>query len=434
MGKKVIKSYTTTFHVSIYYLLRQMVTLFEEAAPSLKGHHKAVTLFSFFTAQTMNLSDLEIKNLILASIIHDLGIFFLKKSDEYAPTIDHLVKAELNAVETAHSNILSGDGIYDHSKIGFEILKNIKRLNKLAPIVLYHHAFPKKKIPKEVGEDIIRLSSILHLSDLAVRSITSGEPILYQAKRIRREILTYKDYFPEDVFEAFMETIKRDDLWLDIVMTEDWESLLSDSIGTIEFLTLDELIAIFRIIAKLIDARSPFTSSHTKHVVATTAFLSKGFGFSKLETRRLIFSAWIHDIGKIAVPLYILHKRGKLSDLEFATMKEHVYRPFSMFYSNPSLRYIVFWASMHHERLDGSGYPWGYTAADLDTPSRIIQVADVYAALREVRPYRKALTHQESVRILEKEAKAGKLDKTLVDILAAYSKENIPGFEDINVG
>ena len=98
-------------------------------------------------------------------------------------------------------------------------------------------------------------------------------------------------------------------------------------------------------------------------------------------------------------------------------MKKHSYKTLEMLSYIKSLQEIIPWAANHHERLDGSGYPFGLNANELDETSRIIAIADMFTALTEDRPYRKGMELSQVVDILDSEVAQGKLDGLIVDIV-----------------
>ncbi len=111
-------------------------------------------------------------------------------------------------------------------------------------------------------------------------------------------------------------------------------------------------------------------------------------------------AARLHDIGKLAISSRILDKPGRLTDAEFAKVREHPLVTQRILERVPGFSELSALASAHHERLDGSGYPHGLTAAELTTPMRVLAVADVYEALTAERPYRPAFSVDRALEIM----------------------------------
>ena len=125
----------------------------------------------------------------------------------------------------------------------------------------------------------------------------------------------------------------------------------------------------------------------------------------------VVSSARLHDIGKIAIPDSILNKPGPLTPEEFQTMKTHpaegeriISKAIQRTGDAEFLRNAKLIAAYHHERWDGTGYPYGLKGTDIPLPGRIMAVIDVYDALVSDRPYKKAFSHDEAVRIIMESA------------------------------
>jgi HD-GYP domain-containing protein (c-di-GMP phosphodiesterase class II) len=158
------------------------------------------------------------------------------------------------------------------------------------------------------------------------------------------------------------------------------------------------------LMARLAD-KDEYTERHTRRVAQRAVQVGKELGLSSNSLRVLAIGALVHDVGKLSVPERILKKRGALDGDEYGEIKKHPItgeRLLSELGGFPaSVRRLV---RDHHERLDGSGYPYGLTAPDLDLETRILTVCDVYDALVSTRVYRPAWTHEQAIALLENEA------------------------------
>ncbi|MDR1885765.1 MAG: HD domain-containing protein, partial [Synergistaceae bacterium] len=156
-------------------------------------------------------------------------------------------------------------------------------------------------------------------------------------------------------------------------------------------MNLQELLAISMILCNIIDAKSPFTGTHTKGIASIAGKMADYFGFDEERRVKLVVAANLHDLGKIVVPNAIIDKNGKLSHDEFAVMKAHTYYTRKALEPVKGLEDIVEWAANHHEKLDGSGYPYGFSREALCFESQLLACVDIYQALTETRPYRESL-------------------------------------------
>jgi HD-GYP domain-containing protein (c-di-GMP phosphodiesterase class II) len=123
----------------------------------------------------------------------------------------------------------------------------------------------------------------------------------------------------------------------------------------------------------------------------------------------------LHDLGKLRVPDELLEKNGKLTQLEYADVQRHSFDTYNILKDIHGLEEVALWAGQHHERIDGSGYPYHRKKEEISFESRIIAVADVFQALAQTRPYRGPLPPLEILRILKDHAKSGKLDAEIVN-------------------
>lgn len=122
------------------------------------------------------------------------------------------------------------------------------------------------------------------------------------------------------------------------------------------------------------------------------------------------------------MPIAILEKKGKLSQKEYSMLKEHSYKTAEILSVVTELGDIASWAANHHERLDGSGYPFHLNSSYLDIPSRIVTVADYFTALTEARPYRAPLSMAKALSILDDEAAGCFIDKDIVALLRQHQQ------------
>jgi putative nucleotidyltransferase with HDIG domain len=167
-------------------------------------------------------------------------------------------------------------------------------------------------------------------------------------------------------------------------------------------------------LARTVDAKSPWTAGHSQRVTEYASAIAREMGLAPPDLDRLARGSLLHDIGKIAVPSSILNKPGKLTDAEFALMKQHPTigaRILEPIHDYDSLIPIVL---QHHERFDGTGYPAGIAREAISLDARIVAVADVFDALTSERPYRKALDRAVAVQMIVK-GKGTEFDPAVVD-------------------
>jgi putative nucleotidyltransferase with HDIG domain len=164
---------------------------------------------------------------------------------------------------------------------------------------------------------------------------------------------------------------------------------------------IDRLVAAF---AGIIDAKSSYTFRHSVRVADLAVSLGSARGLAAPELLQLRRAALLHDIGKLGLPNRILEHPGTLSASDRARVHEHPRHTARILARVPVLSPVATTAAAHHERLDGSGYPDGLRGDVLDTPTRILAVADVFEALTSDRPYRPALADDAALAIVGEDA------------------------------
>jgi putative nucleotidyltransferase with HDIG domain len=146
-----------------------------------------------------------------------------------------------------------------------------------------------------------------------------------------------------------------------------------------------------QLIARFLEMKDPYTSSHQKRVSELAVKIAEGLGLNEHDREGINMAALIHDIGKISIPSEILSKPGKLSDIEYDLIKTHSQKGYEILKEIEFPWPIAQIVLQHHEKLDGSGYPDGIRGDRILFPSRILTVADVMEAISSHRPYRASL-------------------------------------------
>ena len=180
---------------------------------------------------------------------------------------------------------------------------------------------------------------------------------------------------------------------------------------------------IIQVMDLALSARDPYTVSHQKRVAHLSCSLGRELGLEaeRLEALRIVGS--LHDLGKIAVPMEILSKPGKLTDIEFAMIKTHSQAGYDILQPLNFPGQITQIILQHHERIDGSGYPRGRKGKDILLEARILGVADVVEAMCSHRPYRPSLGWTEALEEISRHR--GKLyDPMVVDACLKLYAEN----------
>lgn len=183
-------------------------------------------------------------------------------------------------------------------------------------------------------------------------------------------------------------------------------------------------------LVEAVEAKDPYTRGHTQRVAELAVRIGQELRLSSERLRVLNRAALLHDIGKIGVPDTILNKPAKLTEAEYAVIKEHPARGYAMIKHVKSLQQELGGVRHHHERLDGSGYPDGLKGEAIPLDARIIAVADVFDALTSPRPYRDAWARERALALIDSES-GSKLDPACVRALhAVLQQAPMPRYAD----
>ena len=172
------------------------------------------------------------------------------------------------------------------------------------------------------------------------------------------------------------------------------------------------------------ELKDGYTAKHLLRMSRYCELIGKKLGFSSEKCELIRYAAPIHDIGKIGIPDFILNKPGKLSNEEFEIMKTHTTIGASILQNSKSeiLRIGEIIALSHHEKWNGTGYPYGLKGKEIPLEGRIAAIADVFDALTSKRQYKDAFSVETACGIIESE-RGVSFDPKLADIFFKYLDE-----------
>lgn len=164
--------------------------------------------------------------------------------------------------------------------------------------------------------------------------------------------------------------------------------------ASIPAVSTDQLLQIF---GSLIDAKDPYTGGHSRRVAALAGAVAGQLGLDERGRRTARAAGFLHDLGKVSVPLRILTKKGGLSREEVDALKRHPVNGARILRSIPSLRHLTPACRHHHERWDGGGYPDGIAGERIPLLAQILAVCDAYDAMTSGRAYRHTYSHEHAL-------------------------------------
>lgn len=213
----------------------------------------------------------------------------------------------------------------------------------------------------------------------------------------------------------------------DIRFLENMANILTVAVQNIELFEQlhNQFIQVCEALGDAIGKKDKYTGGHTKRVGVFAEMIGKEIGFDYNEMLDLKMAAVLHDIGKIGIEDKILKKDSQLSDEEFAIMKEHPRLGHEILKRVKGLERVVDGMRFHHERPDGSGYPYGLKGEDIPLMARIISVADTFDAMISTRPYRKGLPPMVAFEEIKKHRGTQFCEKVVDAFEVAFKKTNM---------
>lgn len=378
---------------------------------TIVGHHVRVALLALNMGLKLNMKKEDIQDLAYAALLHDVGALSLR---------DRLDALEFDLRDP-----------HFHSLVGYNLIKMYKPFDRVANIIRCHHTrWDEIYKFKEKNIDVPLSSQIIHLVDRVDVLMDWNRNTYNQTDYIIKQIKAERGKkFSPEVVDAFIETSGSKTIWQDI----DSKSILTIFYNLLgdELLDINGLSSISKIFERIIDFRSRFTATHSSGVAYVASKLAKLSTMSKREIKMMEVAGNLHDLGKLAVPKELLEKPAKLSRNEFEIVKKHVYYTYSILKKIRGIGDIYEWAGLHHERLNGKGYPFSKKDAELSQGSRIMAVSDVFTAISEDRPYREGMKKERVLNILDGMAKRNELDGDIWAILKANYDEVNEGRKNI---
>lgn len=383
-------------------------------SPELSDHHLRVAYIAARIAEELGLGIEEKQDVVVGGALHDVG------------AVSVSLRLSLQDYSLSRGKPDDGRGIEDvhhHGLNGYLLLRDFPPFTRAAEAIRFHHVQWNFKRGSELDQmPVPFLSHILHLADRVAVLPMDRQNILEQSRPIRKKIAEGANVlFHPHIAAAFNSVSASEAFWLDLV-SEHKEEIIRAHFGSHNMvLDLDQLYELAKLFGRIIDFRSRFTAIHSSTVAARAERIAHMLGAAPQKTRLIGIAGFLHDLGKLAVPTEILDKPAPLTPQEMLIVKQHPYYTYRILSLVPGLEEVNTYASLHHERLDGHGYPFRKRTIPLG--SRIIAVADVFTAIAEQRPYRDGMSKAESIRVLEHLARDGALDGEIVALVRTHFEE-----------
>ena len=393
---------------SFFDIIGALSSAVDLVLPELTGHHLQVARLAFRIAQHAGLSEEAQRNVFMAGLVHDIGALSAQE--------------RLSLIEGEPPTAGS------HGFRGARLLKEFGPFGPIADIVCYHH------LPWNYGHGrrckdapVPMESHIVHLADRVCVQLKNNGNVLGQIPAVIDSIKDRNNsVFAPEAVDALVALAGQEYVWLELLYSEPVDAA-PEFLNELRPLSIGEVLNISRMFSHIIDFRSHFTATHSAGVAKTAEKLAEMAGFSQNECLHMRIAGYLHDLGKLAIDNALLEKPGKLSAQEFDIIRGHTFFTYRLLSGIEGFETINKWASFHHEKLDGTGYPFHLRAESLPAGSRIMAVADIFTAITEPRPYREGMKPKAAANVLRTMAAEG----AICDRFVSMMLDNFDLFTDI---
>jgi len=389
--------------------LHQAVCALAEAL-SLVGidehqHGERVAYMAIECGKRLNWEPAILDDLFHAGLLHDCGV----------------------SSSRIHRHLISEmdwEGAELHCVLGEYYISNFPPLAHLAPLIRYHHTHWEQLQLLDLPLQTKLASNLLFLVDradaLRARLMSEkGMTLPIMMAEVRRTLVQYHNsHFAPELIGVFLDAASNDAFWMGLEplnLLEQLQELWSPHKNTLT--DYDDVRKLARIFAHIVDAKSDFTYDHSLGVAQLARHLAQLAELPEHRGAMIEIAALLHDLGKLGVPDEILDKPERLTAEETLIMHRHSYETYRILRHIHGFEQIAEWAGNHHETLLGDGYPFQHEHTELTIESRIIAVADIFQALAQERPYRRALSANEILQNLRTLANEGRIDNELVNLV-----------------
>ena len=383
----------TDFNDILYALSYGLDRVEEELIGVSRQHGKRVAYISTVMGRALGLDGPALSDLSACAILHDCAI------TEYIQT-----ELQDNSQDKSHC------------AMGEKNIQGLPFFGEVRGAILYHHERadgrgPFGKFPQEIpltarlihfGD---RLDAVCNLGALTEQNYRKVKDYLEESRGT---------VFEEELVELFYQSFPEDSLIG--FGGDDLDRRLREVLVPHELEAGDgSLYALAKLFARIIDYKSGFTSHHSMGFAEKAARMARYYGFDGTMQEKFFFTGALHDVGKLIITNDVLEKPGKLDDREYRYIQEHVLYTWEILSPIRGMEDIARWASRHHEKLDGSGYPFGLKEEELSHTDRLMACIDIYQALVEERSYKEGMPHKKAVTMLRNMAARGHLDEGIVE-------------------
>lgn len=391
----------THFNINLHEAVYSLSDALDLVGVTQIHHGKRVAYIAAECGKSLKWPQPMMNALFQAAILHDCGV----------------------SKTQVHSRLaqLAWENDAEHCQRGADLVQGSPVLSPLSDSIRYHHTQWSALQGLAIDPTQKLLANCIHLADrVDVQCLTRREGehnILLVKERVREQVQKLQDdWFAPELVAAFLAVSYSEAFWFALEnehvsgYVHTW--MREAQAVEIEFSVLRSLVQVF---SRIVDAKSTFTREHSDGVASLSRHLGVLLHKEERTCDMLELAGLLHDLGKLRVPDELLEKPGRFDPVEYLAVQRHSFDTYNILKNIHGFEDIALWAGQHHERVNGSGYPYHLRASQLSQEARIVAVADVFQALAQNRPYRKALPPQAIAAILQEEVAREKLDAAIVN-------------------
>lgn len=371
-----------------------------------RSHGRRVGLMCARVAAELGWTPMQQTEALITGMLHDCGVS----------------STDMHRKLTAS---MEWSGAEEHCLKGQDALLHFAPFAAYAPAIRWHHT-RWSSLPQALSKETRMMTNLVFLCDrmdvqMAVFQADHPPVDLLQARFDLLESLQVHagSLFGPVPLAGLQQAIRRDSFWLEL--QDDFLDRAIFEILSVHERTVDvnfeDVLALGAFLSQIVDAKSPFTQQHSLRVADLVDAMGGLLGYGPRRRDLLRLAGLLHDIGKLRTPDAILEKGGPLSVAERDCMRRHPMDSklilIDLFPDTPLAR----WVSHHHEKINGQGYPYGLSGAELDEETRLLTLCDIFQALSQNRPYRSRLSASDIMTIMTAMRDSGELDPDLFTLL-----------------
>jgi HD-GYP domain-containing protein (c-di-GMP phosphodiesterase class II) len=389
--------------ISLKNLISSLIEAIDMYNHLLKDHHRRTAIIAYHLGNNYGLSKESLSRLVIAASVHDIGALHI----------------------TERNQLFEEDVVNPrkHELVGMKMLDEFKPFNEIKEIIGHHHIRYDEFLSGHFIDDIREECFFLHLADrIDILMNVKHHPNESKEDIFDRIRGKFGTIFDPKLLEAFNQTVS-DESFYENLNKVHMHKLVLDSLEYIEVpMEQDSTYQIAQFFSRVVDYKSSWTRKHSEFVSRTAVRIAEYMNLEEEKIHELKIAGYLHDIGKIAVPSELLEKQGALSKEEFTMLQDHATFSSLILSNIESLGRVARWASCHHERRDKSGYPLNLNESFFTIEVDILAFADMFVAMNENRPYRKSVSNDELLKILERESE-GKLSHEVFEVIKDHFDE-----------